>query len=141
MATDDGFVLIISISKGGHAIDPAGFFPKSRRGIAPVTDAAIAVVLLDAGDPAVDKYVVFCFKIVQHGRNDFLIEHGIPDNFSEVIVQSRGEVGIETGELKSGIVSTIVDMVAIWQTCVNLDKFFKQIFVVAANQDDLILIQ
>ena len=54
---------------------------------------------------------------------------------------SRGEVGIEIGELKSGIVSAIVDMVAIWQTCIDRDKFFKQIFVVAANQDDLILIQ
>lgn len=93
MATDDGFVLIISISKGGHAIDPAGFFPKSRRGIAPVTNATIAVMLLDAGDPAVDKYVVFRFKIVQHGRNDFLIEHGIPGNFSEVIVQVMGQGG------------------------------------------------
>ena len=125
MATDDGFVLIISISKGGHAIDPAGFFPKSRRGIAPVTNATIAVMLLDAGDPAVDKYVVFRFKIVQHGRNDFLIEHGIPGNFSEVIVQSRGKAGVETGELKSGIVCAIVDMVAIRQPCVDRYKFFK----------------
>ena len=141
MATDDGFVILIGISKGSHAVDPAGLFPKIRRGIAPVTNTTIAVALLNAGDPAVDKYVVFCFKIVQHSRNDFLIEHGIPGCFSEVIVQSRGEVRIETGELKSGIVSTIVDMVAIWQTCVDRDKFFKQIFVVAANQDDLILIQ
>ena len=83
MATDDGFVILIGISKGSHAVDPAGFFPKSRRGIAPVTNAAIAAVLLNAGDPAVDKYVVFCFKIVQHGRNDFLIEHGIPGCFSD----------------------------------------------------------
>ena len=91
MATDYGFVILIGISKGSHAVDPAGFFPKIRRGIAPVTNTTIAVALLNAGDPAVDKYVVLCFKIVQHGRNDFLIEHGLPGSFSKVIVMEAGK--------------------------------------------------
>ena len=85
MATDDGFVILIGISKGSHAVDPAGFFPKIRRGIAPVTNTTIAVALLNARDPAADKNVVLCFTLVQHGRNDFLIEPGMPGSISAVL--------------------------------------------------------
>ena len=119
MAAHNGFVGFDNTTVSSfHTIDPPGFIPKILAGIAPIGNWDIFFfVIADtdrrAGDPTMDKNVMFGFKVIHHCRNNGLNKRILHESFANFPRLGKHISCGETGQLGNGIHRAVEVVVAL----------------------------
>ena len=149
MATDDGFIGFNDATVGSfHTVDPPGFIPQILASVASIVDGnvflfAIADADGHAGDPTMDKNVMFGFKAVHHGWDDCLDKRILLEGPTNFLRLGKHISSRETGQLRNSVNSAVEVVVALKvAVAVPVVKQIQgEIFVIATDQNHLIFLR
>ena len=102
---------------------------------------AVAAVVLDAGNPAVDEYVMLGLVPVDHDRDDLSEIQRILRSLGEIIIADDGQPEVIACQLQGGIICPIAPVVTDRQALVDRDHLLVEIFMVSAHEDHGVLPQ